>query len=267
MEKLDVAIIVSKEDPAGMNIAEQLQQLLQFPTAINNKKTGLFLREQEIISLENIDKEIKADVFVFASKHVSEAGVNSLTVHSVGNWSKAGRGGKEKTLVKCPAALMKSCLKLLAAKAEGTSIDYEVAQEATHHGPYIEKPGMFIEIGSDEERWNDEKAGKIIAATLIEAIEQMGHNGIKTVVGIGGLYYGHNFKKIMLSPDLAVSYICSKHLLGALDDGMLKQAMRKSVPEATSVVLDWKGLGSEKAKIVQLLEKLGINHQRTSDFA
>ena len=105
MEKLDVAIIVSKEDPAGMNIAEQLQQLLQFPTAINNKKTGLFLREQEIISLENIDKEIKADVFVFASKHVSEAGVNSLTVHSVGNWSKAGRGGKEFKMLKIDASL------------------------------------------------------------------------------------------------------------------------------------------------------------------
>jgi len=265
MEKLDVAIIASKKDIAGMNIAEQLQKMQQFPATIGSKKVGLFLREQDIITLENIDKEIDADIFVFASKHVSEAGVNSLTVHSLGNWSTAERGGKERTLVRCPSAFMKSCLKILAAKAEEAKLEYEVAQEATHHGPYIDKPGMFIEIGSDESRWKDAEAGKVIASTIIEVIRTMNHDNITTVVGVGGLHYAYNFKKIMLNSDVAVSYVCSKHLLEALDEDMLTQAMQKS--EAGSVVLDWKGLGKEKAKLLQLLEKLSIKYQKTKEFA
>ncbi len=268
MEKLDFAIIASTRDAAGMNIAGQLQKMQKFPASIGGSKADVFLVDDELIHCENIDQKIGAGTFIFASQHVSEAKVHSLTVHSIGNWGAASKGGREKSLVSCPSDLMKAFLKLLAEKASAARLDYEVVQEATHHGPYLEKPAVFIEIGSDEGRWKDVDAGKIVAETIVEAIGGFGSDDkkVRVAVGLGGLHYASAFRKAMLSDDVSVGYICPKHSLELLDGEMLKQAMRKSVPNADSAILDWKGLGKEKGRIVQLLSSLGINYRRTSEF-
>lgn len=269
MPKLDFAIIASKKDAAGMNIAGQLRLLHDFPAEIGGRKVGIFIADDELIHCENIDNEIDAGVFIFASRHVSKANVHSLTVHGIGNWGNAKAGGRARSLVACPSALMKQCMKLLTEKALAERLDYKVVQEATHHGPYIEKPAMFIEIGSDEGRWNDEEAGKIVAEAICGAIKNFGgssENAVKAAVGIGGLHYASNFRKVVLSEGFSVSHICPKHELGLLDAEILKQAMDKSVPKAASAILDWKGLGKEKERIVQLLHSLGVSYSRTSQF-
>src|SRR3989338_3904991 len=258
MEKVDIAIIASKQDIAGMNIARQLQLLQRFPATIANKKVGLFPVEGELIRCDNIDRQIAAETFIFASKHVSRAGINSLTVHSIGNWTKAEAGGRNRTLVRTPAALMKKCLQLMAEKAEKAGLDHEVIQEATHHGPYLEKPAMFIEIGSSEGRWNDEKAGRTVAETIIEAINEDAGEKVKTAIGIGGLHYAQSFRKIMLGTGTAISHICPKHQLAGLDEPMLRQAMEQSEPKAGLAILDWKGLGTEKERVKKILEDSGI---------
>lgn len=264
MEKFDIAVVVSKHDVAGMNIARQLQLMQRFPAAIAGKKVGLFPVGTEIIRCENIDREIAADTFIFASKHVSRAGINSLTVHSIGNWAKAEAGGRDRTLVKAPAALMKKCLQLMSEKAENEELDYEVIQEATHHGPNLDKPAMFIEIGSSMERWADEKAGRTVAETIVEAIKESSVGKIKTAVGAGGMHYAQNFRKIMLNTETAVSHICPKHQLAVLDEAMLRQAMEQSEPKAELVILDWKGLGTEKERIKKMLELSGIKWEKAS---
>ena len=267
MEKLDFAIVVSRQDTAGMNVREQLLELERFPLA-DPVKADVFVRDEPITDLEGIDQEIGADVFIFASRHVSRSGVHSLTVHSIGNWGKAGFGGKDGTLVSCPALLMKNCFKFLVEGAGKTGLDYEVMQEATHHGPCIEKPAMFVEIGSNEDRWNDKAAGKVVAAAILDAIRIREANGsLKSVVGIGGMHHSPNFRKVMLSGNAAVSYVCPKYMLEALDADILRQAMEKSVPRAESVVLDWKGLGLHKPRIMKLLEDLGIAYGKTRDVS
>ncbi len=266
MPKLDFAIIASKKDAAGVNIAGQLRKMQKFPARTAGKKADIFLVDNELINCENIDKEIDAGIFIFASRHVSEAKVHSLTVHSIGNWGAASRGGSEKSLVSCPSALMKAFFNILEKRSAAAKLDYEVVQEATHHGPYLEKPAVFIEIGSDEKRWKDFTAGKIVAETIMEAIGVFGSSKVKSAVGLGGPHYASNFRKVMLSDELAVGYICPKHSLELLDGEMLRQAMLKSVPKADSAILDWKGLGKEKGRIVQLLRSLNITYRRTSEF-
>ncbi len=265
---LDFAIMASKKDAAGMNIAGQLRLLHDFPAEIGGSRVGIFIVDDELIHCENIDKQVDAGVFIFASRHVSKANVHSLTVHSIGNWGSAKAGGRGRRLVKCPSALMKQCIKLLVEKASAAHLDYEIVQEATHHGPYLEKPAMFIEIGSDEERWNDKKAGKAVAEAICGAIKNLGssENSVKAAVGIGGLHYASNFRKVMLSDSFSIAHICPKHELALLDAEMLKQAMDSSMPRASSVIVDWKGLGKEKERVVQLLRSLGISYSRTSEF-
>ena len=140
-----------------MNIAEQLQSMHDFPATINGRKTGLFLRDEFITDLDGIDREIGAELFIFASQHKSQAGVHSLSVHSIGNFGKAMGSGRDNYLVPSPAFVMGECFRLLSEKAKEESAGYAVILEATHHGPVLEKPSMFIEIGSDEEHYKDPK--------------------------------------------------------------------------------------------------------------
>ena len=259
---MKIAIIASAKDPAGMKIIQNLLKLKKFPARIGEHDVNIFQREEGIVHLENIDGEIEADIFVFASKHVSRAGIHSLTVHSLGNWNKAEAGGIERKIVPAPAALMKLCLKLLDDKAK--DVHYEVIQEATHHGPFLRKPAMFIEIGCSEKSWTDLTAGRIVADVIIEAIQSYNCENGENALGIGGMHHCPNFRKIMLSSDESVSHVCPKHMLEFLDDEMIKEAMEKS--GAKKIVLDWKGLGKEKERIVKLISEMGIEFRRTKDY-
>jgi D-aminoacyl-tRNA deacylase len=49
--------------------------------------------------------------------------------------------------------------------------------------------------------------------------------------------------------------VASKHNLKPIDDAMLKQMVEKSVEKVTHIVLDNKGLGREKDRILKIVEK------------
>ena len=78
------AVIVSEKDLAGASIKERLLGMYGW-----DKKEGCyFLKENDNISLytvkedsirsEDLDKEISADIFIFAARHKAKAGINSL---------------------------------------------------------------------------------------------------------------------------------------------------------------------------------------------
>jgi D-aminoacyl-tRNA deacylase len=230
------AVIVSKQDQAGMNIAKHI---------VERDDLKLFIREEESIHCENIDKEIDAEMFIFATKHESAAGKPALSVHFPGNFSKAEMGGKDKTLCKTNASLEKEFYLKLKELHEGT-----VTLEVTHHGPYLEKPCIFIEIGSTEKEWVNEEYGKIIAQTICEVTKEV--KQYKTLVGIGGGHYSVTFGKVLERTEYAIAHICPKYQLENLDESLLKQML--SSEKVEFVVVDWKGLGQYKEKVKQLLE-------------
>ena len=45
---------------------------------------------------------------------------------------------------------------------------YDVCFEATHHGPLLETPTIFLEIGSTEKQWEDEVPARILIKSLLE---------------------------------------------------------------------------------------------------
>ena len=246
------AIIFPYKFSAGRNILNQFEKL-NLPDNVEIVKT-----ETEGIYDENLDKKIKADYFIFATKHKSKAGVKSLCVHPIGNFSKAELGGKDKELVSTMPSYMKNAV--LELSKINTLPDFEIAIEATHHGPYLEKPCMFIEIGSSENEWKDENAGKIIAEVILKIINTKEKH--KCCIVLGGSHYNTVAKKIILSTEYAVGHICPKHNLKDLDSEMLKQMIIKNDDKIELAVLDWKGLGDEKQRILELLEKNNIKYQR-----
>nr|AIF00797.1 D-aminoacyl-tRNA deacylase [uncultured marine group II/III euryarchaeote KM3_139_C07] len=268
---MQIAIICSTKDQASMNIREQLLPYFKETDKKfdnhkiyekQNKENHLTLYTTDIESVyyENIDKKIQADLFIFATKHVSKSGIHSLSVHFPGNWGKAELGGKDKTLCIAPSSILKTAfLELNKLKT-----DYEIIQECTHHGPYINKPAIFIEIGSDKKQWQDKKAGKNIAKVILKITEK--NPKYKAVIAFGGLHHSPNFKKILLNTEFAVSHVCPKYNLENLNKNNIEQAIEKTVEKVEFIVLDWKGLGQEKNRIIKILEELNIKYKKSKEF-
>lgn len=279
-----IAILSSSKDPAGINIRNALIRLFHFAKTeknfdgsevfvfnkIPNKTIKIFFINDDLIFLENIDKKISADGFIFASKHRSKENTPSFAVHPIGNWNKNEFGGKEKTLCPSSAILLKNLFielnKIFFLQEKNFSeSNYEITLEATHHGPYVEKPAVFVEIGSTEKEWNDKSNGEIIAKTIINALDNS-NNNYKIAIGIGGPHYCNNFNKIMLRTNYAVGHICPKYALEYLDEEMFMQAINKTIEKVDFVVLDWKGLGKEKKRIIEMLNNMNMGYIRTDQI-
>src|SRR3989338_2321169 len=192
---MGIAIISSTKDKASANIKENLINNFSFDeseeqfdnnniyefaknknNAINNKNIKLYTINSELIFTDNLDKKINADIFVFISKHRSQEDRPSLTCHAIGNFGKAEHGGKEGVLCYSNPILLK---KLFIELNNNAKEPYEATLEATHHGPYMEKPVLFVELGSNEKYWKDKNGGLLVAKSLMGALERF--NGFAAI--------------------------------------------------------------------------------------
>lgn len=139
------------------------------------------------------------DEVIFLSRHASESGRPCLTVHPIGTPSAlrtdlprfGGRPGRcvppnlrmasllrrvKKTAAKRGLLLGRSSDESNPPSTErgsgqgggGGGGDFEVSPEATHHGPWLETPAAFIEIGSREPDWERSDAARVWAEALHE---------------------------------------------------------------------------------------------------
>ncbi len=271
------AIISSSKDLAGVNIRNSLIELFDFEKTnekfdnyeifeynkFPNKKIKLYMIDTDLVYSEDIDKRLDADIMIFASKHRSKENTPSFAAHSIGNWGKAELGGQDKKLCPSSAVLSKNMLIELNKNAKET--DYEITMEATHHGPFVEKPAVFVEIGSTEKEWNEKRNGEVIAKTIMDAVKNE-NKSYKIAFGIGGPHYCHNFNKIALNTDIALSHVCPKYALQNLDAEQISQAVQNTIEKVDFILLDWKGLGTEKQRIVDVLKGSNLEFKRTDQI-
>lgn len=259
---MKIAIVCSKTDEASSNIYSFLKDRIK--PEIGEHEVSLHFMDEDSVYLENIDKELGADRIIFPTKHQSKSGIHSLSVHVQGNWGSEARfGGKPSQLGIAPAGWLKEGLRLLEEK--GSDMKYDVIQECTHHGPYLEVPSIFIEIGSSEKEWKNPEAGKAISDTIIKLLEK-DIPKYRTAVGIGGLHHTPNFKRIMLESDIAIGHVCPKYMLEEFNREMLLQALEKTVPKADLVLVDWKGLGKHKQKVLDILDSVDVEWDKRKNF-
>jgi len=259
-------IIASKKDKAGINITTQLSQ---FP----RENFNFYLVEDEIIYTENLDLEKinKFDFVIFASKHESEKKEKSLSIHAPGNWRNAELGGETGKICKTSAQFQKQIFGKLKQNVDSSGLGerYKVTLECTHHGPLINKPCIFIEIGSTQTEWEDRRAGFILAKTISETIREFKENPYNEIaIGIGGPHYCPNFNKIQLSSNVAISHVIPQYVF-PLTEEMVREAIEKTDEEVDFAVLDWKGMGQadQRNQALAILDKLYLNYKRTSDVS
>ncbi len=234
------AIIASNKDLAGVNIVSFLHGM-----------EDIHMIEQDTIYADDLD--IDADIYIFATRHSSKKGIPTLSCHTPGNWSAAEAGGADRRVCISPASLLKQAF--IYMNEMNDLPEFQVSLECTHHGPYLEKPCFFIEIGSVPEQWQNKQAGKLIADVIMKLRTD---SSCRSAIGIGGPHYCNNFNKLQLKTEIAIGHICPKHHLQHLDRDMLQQAIDRTIPKPTLIYLDWKGLGKYKQKIRSLLEEFDL---------
>jgi len=269
-----VVIVASAIDPASRNIADSLIGLHHFskPTISGagdsllraedpESDARLLITKKELVSFEPSSGLADTRLFIFVSRHESHSRVRSLTVHTPGNLAEAEHGGVPcKVSVAAPGP-MKDALRRLSLERDRIGLSHVVSYEATHHGPSLDTPSLFVEIGSSEAEWSDPEAGEAVANAAMDAAAS---RCICTpALGVGGPHYNAKFTEAGLKGPLALGHIIPKHALPSLTPDMLEQCLSRTAGGVEVALLDWKGTpGPTRRWIAAHLERLGVEVQR-----
>lgn len=272
-----ILLAASKKDLASMTITKQILENYPFKPCEEGTKeaqvyvikegaqeTKLAVLDGELIYAQDItDFSPSSELIIFISRHSSESGTPTLSVHTPGNLGNANLGGISKKLSVSPANAMRIALKAMAQLVQKEKLEYKVSYECTHHGPSLDKPAMFVELGSSPKQWTDTKAAKVIAHAVMETVSNFGKNRVPAVLGIGGPHYNEKFTKIALESNIAFGHIIPKYAIPNLDEAILQQCVEKTLEKVEVAVLDWKGIrGGDKQRLVEILNKIGLEIQK-----
>ena len=264
----NIVLIASLKDEAGMNMVNFLTSTKDFritssdPSVYESYKyrnVKLYVTKKDLLFLEDYNVNERTTSFVFLSRHRSASGIASLTCHSTGNFSQDTLyGGKPNELGMANPTMLKAYFNELYRNRNSVP-DYQITLEATHHGPTSLKGSIiFVEIGSGPVQWKDSNAARIVCNCILE-VSPMHVKGLNRVaLALGGTHYPEKLNKILRETDFSVAYIATKNNLQYIDDRMIVQMMVRSTERVTHVLLDWKGLGKHKNRILDIIEKTDL---------
>ncbi|MGC8676394.1 MAG: D-aminoacyl-tRNA deacylase [Candidatus Micrarchaeia archaeon] len=265
-----IGIIFNEADEASKNIADYLRENAEFAEDLHGVlyseelDAALVRSETELINAEFVDT-LGLDAAYMLSKHVSAAGVGSFTTHATGNWNgEAKLGGKPHALSVAAPIEMLTVLQKASKAADKNTI--EVTYEATHHGPLLNTPSLFVEIGGNENTIASKELAGMLGASLLDSLRKKAEYS-KIVIGIGSNHYPRKFSELAKNKGYAFAHIMPKYALYNADDSsnifMLEQAFKRSKPEPEIAVIDWHSFNAnERQEIIKKLNEIGSDYER-----
>jgi len=231
---------------------------------IGGRKVKLVTLNEESVYAQNLPYFFNnLELVVFISRHSSVSGTPTLSVHTPGNLGEAELGGLTRRVSVSPANAMRDALNAMMQFKEEMQLDYKVSYECTHHGPSLNMPTMFAELGSSPKQWNDVKAAEAVAHATMKAISRFGESQAKAVLGIGGPHYNDKFTRIALENEIAFGHIIPKYAIPYIDAEILRRCVKKTLERVELAVLDWKGIkGEHKSKTVEMLKEIDLPIQK-----
>ena len=291
---MNIVLLTFTKDAASMNMRTHLLEYFSQTNIVfdsytvlekkdfqgESKKCYVLTTDKESIFYENIDKEIlrqtniSPDLLIFCTKHESKAKIQSLSCHTQGNFGKARYGGKDFSLGICPSIVMENAFLAIQEAIKKEDLAFEPIIECTHHGPYVETPSLFIEIGSSNEAFTNESVGKVMATIICKVVEKTTKEDIilqskvptkslfqkPSIVGLGGLHHCPSFSKRI--KHFYVGHVCPKYQLEQLTKASLEEAILKTIPLPTHIVLDWKGM-TDKERVLNIVQELSLQYNLT----
>jgi len=252
-----VSFLASELDPAGTLMASILEEL---DPSLPGIELSLTLVDREVLYLES-PKEAglsEVDLVVVLSRHSGTPGYPIITTHAPGNFSEAKFGGRPGVLGVSAPLFMKAFLIEAAARARGTG--YEVHQEPTHHGPTLDVPLAFVEVGCSPREWGDREAARIVVESSLAALSALPVMDAIPAAAFGGPHINRHFTEVQLRTRYAIGHVLRKHDSdGAPADSVRQAFSRVSGGPARVAIVDWKGLrGAVRARLVEMFEEMGV---------
>ena len=254
-----IALVASSKDIAAMNMYSIIKSEYGEEFEVKECKVVLRKVKGEVLHVKepsDVGAE-EADAIIVLSRHSGTPGGPIITTHVPGNFGPAIYGGKDKKIGIAMPFFMKNFLRAIEDKAR--EIGYPIALEPTHHGPSLDIPMAFVEVGSTEENWKDLRACKLVALSTIEALKMEEEKKYTPAIAIGGPHLNSKFSKLELVSEYAIGHFIRKLDTEYLDLEMLREAINRNTIKARVAILDWKGIrGERRREIVKSLEHLDV---------
>lgn len=206
---------------------------------------------------------VDPDLVIFMSRHSSESGRPALTVHPIGNYHENNLGGKPMKLVRSCPDLMTDALRRISNlnDMEETQVTFEV----THHGPWLDRPSFFIEVGSDSSHWANKHAADILAHVLISN----SGNDYPVTVGVGGGHYAPRFTEAALELEVNFGHMVPNYQMEGRGDEDIARVLRDACEQSgtKTIFLHRKSMkGPQASRIRDLAASEGLEMVGSSDF-
>jgi D-aminoacyl-tRNA deacylase len=237
----------------GLNEIDAIGGLQRF----SNGKEYMIRIEGRLVEADFLNNMID-DVIIFLSKHSSGKGIPSFTVHPEGNWTEDNSlGGRPKSLsVSSPSRM----LGVLQAMSKSNKTGIKESYEATHHGPLLDHPSFFVELGGNDETIRNKEYAEFVAKAVASSIGSKAEYG-KVAIGIGGMHYSDKFTRLAIEGKYAFAHIMSKYYASCT--GMIKTSLERSDEKVDTAVIEWKSIkANEREIIVRELGALGIDYAK-----
>jgi D-tyrosyl-tRNA(Tyr) deacylase len=230
-------VVVSDEDPVARAVAsrwgtpaavgdhvEGAAIRALSPLALMLRRPGLHIHDDHLEALLPESVRVSRPTLVYPSIHRSERNVPCLTVHPLGNPGESAEvGGRPRTLVRTDPPRMAAALRALAEG--GDRVGLPATFEATHHGPELDLPAFFVEIGYGEEPEPPSAAVQVLADMIphLTPVE-----GDRVALGVGGGHYAPHFTDLALKRRWAFGHLLSRHALSSLTPEVARRALEQT---------------------------------------
>jgi len=236
-----ILIAINSDDIASTNQAKYLMELLQWERradvetypSYEVKNVRLWYLPSRILWEDHLDVRWKdatgedvAEV-IFPSRHAAKSGKPCLTLHPIGvphhPLEEEPPFGGQSGFAPPPNPRIAPWWRLLHQKWNVHAIpDFSLSLEVTHHGPILNVPALFIEVGSTEPYWPNESAAKLLAEVILEGLGlttessttwQSHNQGEPVLVTLGGGHYAPKANKLALEPNVWLGHMLANHSL------------------------------------------------------
>jgi D-aminoacyl-tRNA deacylase len=274
-----ILIVASKDDAASWNIASKLianhncektsdtfhnNPIYRLP--LPSKEVRLLTVEGELVDLQELSRQREAELIVFISRHESRSGTPILSVHVPGNLGDAEFGGLPHTVSIAPANAMRSALRKMAEEKNRLGLqEFAVYYEGTHHGPSLDIPSLFVEIGSTAREWTNPQAGEAVAEAAMAAIKNSSSS--EPAVSVGGSHCNRRLTSLGLESKAALGHIIPSHAFKWLTPELIQHCIKRTLEKDPLIILDWKGIdGKDREKLQTVLENVPYRIRRVADY-
>ena len=255
----------SKADKASSLMAQVLTEEYGFKESENFKNSQIFVRNEDALVfsgkdvLQIDDLDFSPEAYIFLSRHFSQSGTPTITSHFPGNIGEdTSHGGRARELAWTYPSLQK-CFMQSVWKLKDEARPYDIVIESTHHGPTsVDRPVLFVELGSTEKEWTDLHGASVVCKALSATLDNF-KKSTKIGIGLGGSHYSEKFTRLLAEGDAALAGFISKHNLPNVTEDTIDSLVSRSCEEITEAYLDWKGMGQEKQRIIEILERKNLN--------